>query len=373
MQRHVSSPRRWLGLSAFALTLAASTATAGTDMNAIDDLMNVSGETYAIMCNTCSTFSDYSNKALTLYPRASDSVAYVYNLSSGQVRGIVLDWDIELRRQLGGHELDTDPRLRTFVQQAGSMYRQNNNSLSFKVVLRGEGSAYWKPATGAIVEIKPSGLSGRKSEAGDDVPGLKANPMPGVNSPIDLRGYQFANDFSSRYPSYPRTSYDLGFGHPGNVNNFVRDQMSSLPNGGVAGIFNGTVQSNLGGSAPMNLVSGGQQVTKQIQATIAVFIPMKDGGYARVKFDPILSDITVVEIVDSNGNPLPNGHTQAANYLPNYPLNFSGPRGPQGLAAFLEWAERYGISITAGSYGNTGIVRCRNPSSNEVSCTIYPN
>lgn len=382
MRAHALSWRRRLGLVACAalLTFAARPTAAQThSVEAIDDLTNVSSEIYAIMCNTCSTFTDYSNKALTQYPRASDSIAYVYNLASGQVRGIALDWDIELRRQLGGHELDTDQRLRTFVQQAGSMYRQNSNSLSFKVMLRADGSVYWKPATGAIVELKQAGYRKNATTDGADSAGatlpigVKANTMPGVNSPIDLRGYQFPHDFFFRYPAFPRTSYDLGFANPGKINTFVRDQMNSLPNGGTSGIFNGTVQSNVGGAAPMNLVSGGQQVTKQIQSQIAVFVPMKDGGFVRVKFDPIQSDITVVEIVDANGNVLPNGNSSPATYLPGHPLYFGGSHGATALNAFLEWAQRYGIPVTAGGAGNSGIVRCMNPTANEVTCTIYPN
>lgn len=349
-------------------------------MSAIDDSITAVNQDYAILCNTCSTFDQFANKAVTSYPRDRDSRAFVYNLNTGIVRGIALEWDPETMSQLGGYDIGTDPRLDTYVQQAGDMYRRNNNSLSFKLVVRADGSVYWKPASGAIVELRPAGYGGRyasdKSEPAEPNDGsvLKGEAIPGVNSPIDARGYVFPNNFGDRYPNYPQTSYDLGFGNPGNVNTFVREQVSNLPNGGVSGIFNGTVTTNAGASAPMGIVQGGTQITKQIQSKVSVIIPMKDGGYAIVEYDVVTGLITLKEVIDSQGAALPTGNGNAVQFYSNNQTNFSNtPRGEQGLRAWQEWALRNSFRINdISGAGSGGSVRCSSRGPNEIECTIHP-
>ena len=365
---------------ALALGAASVKAAAETPLpDLIDDSVTATGEDYAIMCNTCSTTSDFINKAKTTYPRVRDSRAFVYNLSRGEVRGIALEWDPETQSQIGGYEIETHAHLRTYVQQAGELYRRNNNSLGFKLIARGDGSVYWKTNAGATVELRLAGVGrtptgrppGSEAHGGSSV---NADTMPGVNSPIDTRGYVFSSNFRDVHPNFPATSYDLGFGLPGSINNFVRDQVSTLPNGGVAGIFNGTVQSSIGGAAPLNLVQGGQQITKQIQSQVTVIVPMKDGGFAIVRYDPVTAEVILKEVQDSQGLQLPLGNGNPAAYFANRQFNFSGtPRGEQGLNALQDWANRNGIPITDMSgAGSGGSVRCSSRGPNEIECTIMP-
>lgn len=345
----------------------------------VDDSVSAVGQTYAILCNTCSTSADFANKAITTYPRDRASVAFVYNLHTGTVRSIALEWDLESLSQIGGYELGTDPALDAYVRQAGDMYRRNNNSLSFKLIVRANGSVYWKPASGAIVELRPAGYGGRflgdKTEpALLDVNVRKGETMPGVNSPIDLTGYSFPSNFGDRYPNYPRTSYDLGFGNPGNINTFVREQVGNLPNGGVSGVFNGTVQTTTGAAAPLGLVQGGSQITKQIQSKVSVYVPMKDGGFAIVEYDVVTGLITLKEVTDSQGVGLPTGSGNAAQFFSSNQINFPNTtRGQQGLAAWEEWAHRNGIPVSAmAGVGGGAIVRCTSKGPNEIECTILP-
>lgn len=346
----------------------------------IDDSLTAVGQTYAIMCNTCTTSTDFANKAVTTYPRDRSSVAYVYNLSTGIVRGIALEWDLETHSQIGGYEVGTHPGLDTYVRQAGDMYRRNNNSLGFKLIVRADGSVYWKPASGAVVELRAAGygprFAGGKSDPAelDDGSVLRGESVPGVNSPIDVRGYSFPSNFGDRYPNYPRTSYDLGFGNPGTVNNFVRDQVRDLPNGGVSGVFNGTYQTHTGAAAPLGLVQGGAQITKQVTSKVAVIIPMKDGGFAIVEYDVATALVTLKEVQDSQGYPLPAGNGNRIQFFASNPIDFPNTSlGRQGLAAWVEWAHRNGIPVTsmtgAGSGGN---VRCSSKGPNEIECTILP-
>lgn len=346
----------------------------------IDDSLAAVGQTYAIMCNTCNTATDFASKAVSTYPRDRDSRAYVYNLNTGIVRSIALEWDLETQSQLGGYEYGTDPGLDTYVRQAGDMYRRNNNSLNFKLIVRANGSIYWKPASGAVVELRPAGYGARfasdKSEpvAPDSANVLKGEAVPGVNSPIDATGYVFPSNFGDRYPNYPQTSYDLGFGNPGTVNTFVRDQVRGMPNGGVSGVFNGTYQTHTGAAAPLGLVQGGAQITKQVTSKVAVIIPMKDGGFAIVEYDVATGLVTLKDVTDSQGYPLPAGNGNRVQFFANNPISFPNtPRGQQGLAAWVEWAHRNGIPVTSmNGAGSGGNVRCTSKGPNEIECTILP-
>jgi hypothetical protein len=333
----------------------------------IDDALTAVGQEYAILCNTCATPAQFSAKAIATYPRVRNSVAYVYSLARGEVRAVVLDYDPETGAQIGGYEIGVDPRLATYVREAGNMYRQNGNSLKFDLVVRGDGSIYWRRADGSKVELRGAGLNATAAVPKDGV------TMPGVNSPIDLRGYVFPPDFNNQYPNFPPTSYDLAFGRAGTIDAFVRDQVNSLPNGGVSGIFNGTVQSN-GNFSAMSFVSGGQQVTKQITTQVSVIVPMRDGGYAIVTYNVQTGAVQLLYLYDAQHMPLPLGGGAAGPFLSQMPLRFSNTAaGLQGLTALQAWAARFGIPIT-GAGGSTGsIVRCHSPTANEVTCTIQPH
>lgn len=382
MQHTFANLYHWLTRSAAAAVLVFSAGACAESLPAetasFDDLQLTANQEYGIMCNTCTTADQFRTKALTTYPRAMDSEAYVYNLSTGQIRAIKLDWDRELATQTGGFELAVDPGLVTYVQQVGSMYRQNGNSLAFKLILRADGSAYWKPASGPIVELRGSGLGVRSaSVAAPGSEDAKTGPaMPGTNSPIDARGYSFPSDFRNEYPNYPETSYDLGFGNTpaGNIDNFVRDVVAGLPNGGVAGVFNGTVQTNAGLSTPVPLIQGGSNVSKNVTSNIAVFIPMKDGGYARVEYDIVTGEVKLKEVKDSAGSALPMSTAPLNQALQGRTFNFPPtPRGEQGFFSFSDWARRNGVSLSGVSLvGNGGSVKCSTNGSTQVICTIYP-
>jgi hypothetical protein len=375
---------RWLARSATAIALMLCIGAAVQPQEsaaadaAFDDLQLTANQQYAILCNTCTTASHFSTKAVTTYPRASDSEAIVYNLSTGQVRSIKLDWDREINAQVGGFEQPVEPGLITYVQQVGSMYRQNGNSLAFKLILRADGSVYWKPNSGPVVELRGAGLGkSAVNAAASQRDGAKAGPaMPGTGSPIDARGYNFPGDFRNNYPNYPDTSYDLGFGNTpaGNIDNFVRDIIAGLPNGGVSGIFNGTVTSGAGLTTPVPLINGASNVSKQVSANISVFIPMKDGGYARVEYDAVTGEVKLKEVKDAAGSALPISNAPLNQSLSGRTFNFPGsPRGEQGFFAFSNWAHRNGISLSGVSLtGSGGSVKCSNNGSTQVVCTILP-
>lgn len=373
MQRIRSALRHWLSVSAFttALVFSAGLRADSTEDTvvinaAIDDSVSTTGYYYAILCNTCSTASDYINKAVTQYPRVRESAAYVYNLTTGQVRTIVLDWDPENGIQNGGYDVPTDTRLRNYVATAGDLYRRNNNSLSFTTVIRGDGSVYMKPAGGGTIELRYGSTRGIPSAAGPI--GEAAIPQvngatPGHGSPIDLRGYSFSPYFSSLYPNYPATSYDLAFGdQPGSIDGFVYDYFSTLGNGPAAQIFD---------PESMAGVAGAHRLTEQVTGLITVFIPMKDGGYARVRYNTSSGDVTLRQVVDPSGIILPNGNGNALQFFADRSWNL-GSNAAWTASAFQDWAVRNGIDIIMGGAG-PGRISCVSRSVSDVTCTIYPN
>ena len=324
---------------------------------AIDETLAISGEELSVQCDLCQSNGDFAAKALATYPRASHSMAYVFNLTSGEIRSVTLDYDQELRRQLGGQVDVVHPALQAYVRTAGEMYRRNNNSLAFDVVLRADGSVYWKPQNGAAVELADVGLD----TSGQAALRNAANPSgmpPGVGSPIDLRGFQFPADFlQNHYPGFPETSYDAAFGQ-GSISLFVRDQLSHLNSSPQSGVFNGTHQTSAspGLSIPLVSLSGGVVTSRTMTARVSVYVPMRDGGYMIVFYD-LESHLTEIkDIHDSQGNRLPPGNGNAQSFLPNNPLFFfEGPRGQQGLEWLLDWAHRNGISMRPGSTWAPGV------------------
>ena len=317
----------------------------------IDDALAIYGEELAVQCDTCLSNAQFSAKALATYPRASQSMGYVFNLLTGEIRSVTLDYDWELRRQLGGQVNVVDPLLQAYVRNAGEMYRLNANSLAFKVILRADGSAYWKPADGIAVEIADVGLGKRRDvgrvTAKDDSP-----PSPGVGSPIDLRGYQFPPNFGNYYPNFPPTSYDAAFGRAGDTFAFARAQLSNLNGSSRSGIFNGTQQAGAspGLSTPIGSVSGGVSVSRTMSSKVGVYVPLKDGGHVVLAYDVQLGTFEVKEIYDSQGKLLPPGNGNPQTFLVNNPLTFApGPAGQHGLEALLDWATRNGITMMRGS------------------------
>ena len=373
MQHTRSALRHWLSISAFAAALTFSAAlradtTEDTPIAnaAIDDSISSVGQYYAILCNTCSTTNDYINKAVTQFPRVRDSAAYVYNLASGQIRTVALNWDMEQGIQTGGYEVPTDLRLRNYVTTAGDLYRRNNNSLAFTAVIRGDGSVYLKPAGGGTVELRPGSTRGTPSGA-DPVSSAMIPQVngatPGRGSPIDLRGYSFSPYFSNMYPNFPATSYDLAFGdQPGSIDGFVHDYFSTLGNGPAAQIFDPDSMSG---------VAGAHKLTEQVTGIVTLFVPMKDGGYAKVRYDTSSGDVTLRQVVDPNGIVLPNGYGNALQFFADRSWNL-GSNAAWTAGAFQDWASRNGIDIIMGGAGY-GRVSCVSRSINEVTCTIYPN
>jgi hypothetical protein len=378
MQHILSMLRRWFGRFTFPGALLASACACASSADIppaaapIDDSLRSVGQNYAILCNVCASSGDFINKAVTLYPRARSSQAHVYNLQSGQVRSIVLDWDPETNRQLGGYETAVDPAIRDYVVQAGSAYRLNGNSLSFTLVVRGEGSVYFLPRQAAKVELKPAGLRPQAPleayapKAGDDS-ALKSGPIPAPGSPVDLRGYSFPSNFNNIYPAYPDSTYDLAFGNPARVNDFVRDQINALGGGGMTGFFGGL-------RAALANIAGGREMLQQTQAQITVVVPMRDGGWARVTYDRSTGDVKVVEVRDSQGNPMPPGNGSARSYLLSNEMRWaSGMTGAGGYVYFMDWAHAHGITLGTWASSDHGyVLRCVSPSNNEITCTLFP-
>lgn len=325
--------------------------------SSIDDASAIFGEELSVQCDICRTNSDFSAKALATYPRASQSTAYVFNLMTGEIRSVALDYDWELRRQLGGQVDIVDPVLQAYVRTAGEMYRLNGNSLAFDVVLRADGSVYWKPKGAAAVELAGVGLGANVQFAKDGAADPKGTP-PGVGSPIDLRGFQFPPDFlQNHYPGFPPTSYDAAFGL-GAVGPFVRDQLAHLNSSPQSGIFNGSQQASAspGLSIPLVSVSGGVVTSRTMTARVSVYVPMRDGGYMIVAYDLETHLLEIKDLYDSQKNLLPPRNGNAQSYLTTHPLFFfEGPRGQQGLEWLLDWARRNGISMRPGETWSPGV------------------
>lgn len=324
----------------------------------VDDASAIFGEELAVQCDTCVSNTQFVTRALATYPRASQSIGYVFNLMTGEVRSVTLDYDWELRRQIGGQVEVVDPVLQAYVRTVGEMYRLNGNSLAFNVVVRADGSVYWKPDGANAVELAGNGLDVdaqataiASAASGKDVPA-------GPGSPIDLRGFQFPVDFlQNHYPAFPPTSYDAAFGQ-GTVNVFVRDQLGHLNGLPQSGVFNGSYQATAspGLSTPLVSVSGGVVMSRTMTARVSVFVPMRDGGHMIVSFDTETKLVDIKEIYDSQGNPLPPGNGNAQTWLPGHPLFFyQGVRGQQGLEWLLDWAQRNGISMGPGSAWSPGV------------------
>ncbi|MBL8297738.1 MAG: hypothetical protein JNN30_05245 [Rhodanobacteraceae bacterium] len=373
MQRIRTALRRWLGAFALAFTLLfAGGARAGDaepgPAGIIDDSTATVGQYYAILCNTCASTSDYINKAVTQYPRVRESMVYVYNLASAQIRTIALNWDPEANVQTGGYEVATDSRLVAYVSYAGDLYRRNGNSLSFTAVIRADGSVYLKLIGGGTVDLRAS--SARTTPRSVAQPstgnGLLAQVTPGRNSPIDLRGYLFGPYFDRVYPNFPDSSYDLAFGdQPGSIDSFVYDYFTTLSQQGSGQVFD---------PDSLRFVDGSSRLTEQVAGTVTVFIPMKDGGYAKVRYDTATADVLLRQVVDPSGVVLPNGHGNALQFYGNRSWSL-GSNAYWAVESFEDWAVRNGISVLVlnSTWTQGGNVTCRSRTVNEVTCTILPN
>lgn len=372
MQHTRIALRRWLGASVFA---AASLFATGAHADGIepepagviDDAMSTVGQYYAILCNTCASTTDYVNKAVTQYPRVRDSTVYVYNLASKQIRTIALNWDPELGAQTAGYEVPTDSRLTTYIAYAGDLYRRNGDSLSFSAVIRADGSVYLKLIGGGTVDLRAS--SARTTPSGATGPStvhsVMADVIPGRNSPIDLRGYVFGPYFHNIYPNFPNTSYDLAFGdQPGSIDGFVYDYFTTLGQG-PGQVFD---------PDSLRYVAGSSKLTEQVAGIVTLFVPMKDGGYAKVRYDTSSADVMLRQVVDPSGVVLPNGYGNVAQFYGNRTWNL-GSNAYWAIQSFEDWAARNGISVVVLNSGWTqgGNVVCRSRTVNEVTCTILPN
>lgn len=371
MQCFRSTLRRWLSTSAFAMTLlfaggvcAETPAPETPEPGApIDDSLSAVGQYYPILCNTCASTSDYVNKAVTQYPRVRESVAFVYNLTNGQIRSIALDWNAELGFQAAGYEIPTEQRLIDYVRTVSDLYRRNGNSLSFSAVVRADGSVYLKFAPGGTVELRAG--APRTIPSAMEAPEPVLNEVvPGRGSPIDLRGYRFGPYFNNIYPNFPATSYDLAFGQPGSIDAFVYDYFSTLgQNPGF--VFD---------PASMAHVNGAYRLTEQLTGQVTLFVPMKDGGYAKVRYEMSSGDVTLRQVVDPSGVVLPNGNGNAQQFYATRNW-FLGANAGNAVQSFEDWASRNGIDVLVlnAGWGSGGSVSCISKSVNEVTCTIQPN
>ena len=372
MQRIRTALRRWLGASVFATALLfAGGARANTaepePTGVIDDATAAVGQYYAILCNTCASTSDYINKAVTQYPRVRESTVYVYNLASAQVRTIVLNWDPEAYVQTGGYEVPTDSRLVAYVSQASNLYRRNGNSLTFTAVIRADGSVYLKLIGGGTVDLRAGSPRTTPSDATtpSSVEGMMGQVAPGRDSPIDLRGYVFGPYFDNIYPNFPDSSYDLAFGdQPGSIDGFVYDYFTTLGQG-AGQVFD---------PDSLRYVAGSSKLTEQVSGVVTLFVPMKDGGYAKVRYDTATADVMLRQVVDPSGVVLPNGYGNALQFYGNRSWNL-GSNANWAVESFEDWAVRNGISVLVLNSGWTqgGNVTCKSRSVNEVTCTIQPN
>ncbi|WP_257385220.1 hypothetical protein [Tahibacter caeni] len=380
MQCIRSALRRWLSASAFAVTLlfaggarAESTDPGLPELAApVDDSLSTVGQYYPILCNTCVSTSDYINKAVTQYPRVRQSVAFVYNLTNGQIRSIALDWNSELYFQAGGYEVPTAQRLIDYMRTVSDLYRRNGNSLSFTTIIRADGSVYLKFPSGATVELRagsprtiPSSMDPTVNAMKSPEPVVNEQVTPGRGSPIDLRGYNFGPYFGNVYPNYPATSYDLAFSdQPGSIDAFVYDYFSTL--GQTPGfIFDPDSMAN---------IDGASRLTQQVTGQVTVFVPMKDGGYAKVRYDTSSGDVMLRQVVDPSGIVLPTGYGNALQFYADRSW-FLGSNAAVAVQSFEDWAARYGIDVLVlnAGWGSGGRVTCISRSVTEVTCTIQPN
>lgn len=373
MQRIRNAHHRIVGATVLAAAALFCGSARASDADAeparvIDDSIATIGGYYAILCNTCASTSDYINKAVSQYPRVRESTAYVYNLASGQIRTIALNWDSEASLQTGGYETPTDSRLVTYMSYASDLYRRNGNSLSYTAVIRADGSVYLKLAGGGTIDLRAS--SARTNPSGEIKPTMSVTSVttdvtPGRNSPIDLRGYVFGPYFDRVYPNFPASSYDLAFGdQPGSIDGFVHDYFTTLGQG-PAQVFD---------PDSLRYIAGSSKLTEQVAGVITLFVPMKDGGYAKVRYDTTSADVLLRQVVDPSGIVLPNGYGNALQFYGNRSWNL-GDNANWAIESFEDWAVRNGISVLVLNSGWTqgGKVTCMSRSVNEVTCTIQPN
>jgi hypothetical protein len=185
------------------------------------------------------------------------------------------------------------------------------------------------------------------------VAALHAEPLshgkPGVATPIDLRAYVFADDFSARWPTFPATSYDAAFGDIRGAWPFVHDQLKHIDSSQESGLYDGTEQWTETQVSP----SGETQVmtyTRVMTSKTGVYLPMRDGGYAVLAFDAKTRAIEIKELYDSQGAALPIRDRDAATFFASRPLHFApGERGRRGLDALADWARRNGVALSRGN------------------------
>lgn len=172
---------------------------------------------------------------------------------------------------------------------------------------------------------------------------VSADIVPGADRPLDLRGYRFPGDFHERYPGFPRTSYDLAFGSPETIDAFVRDRIADWRERSAVEIFEGTRVSIYGSDPAITVTQHGRSST-------SVFIPLPDGGHARIDYDHATAKVTLHDVYDSQGLSLPPGNGNFKRHFARYPtLNFAeGARGQAGLQHLHEWAARNGIPMLRG-------------------------
>ena len=312
-------------------------------------------------CDTCTTSAAFIHAALAKYPLEYAARVYVINLQTGTVKAIYANWDDESRRQLGGYELPIDPLLQQYVSNVGQVYRQNGNSLDLKLVARADGSVYWVRANGTTEELKDADpqLTGGRGPM-TTMSGFAVNDALPNSAPIDMRGYQFPQPgFDNKYFAFPKSSYDLAFSSTTNVNNFVRDQTAGIKYGTASGVINGTVSASTSPAVttPIASIGGGVTITNDLTSVITVYVPMKDGGFARVEYDKKTGDVKVVEIQDGLGHTLPTNHPNAESWLSHNSIDFPGTDG-SAYNAFRDWTLRNDIPIVVNPGSPTPRLSC---------------
>jgi hypothetical protein len=295
---------------------------------------------------------------------------YVINLEAGIVGGVYVNYLAP--GELVVRSFSVDPVVQQWVSQVGSVYRDNGRSLALTLVVRADGSVYRTRANGTREDLK---LADPAIDAISSLMKAGVGPVvtasPPNSTPIDLRGFQFHEPaFTNNNPAFPSSTYDFAFSQSRNINDFVRGQTAGINQGVASGVINGTVSvsTNAGATTPVASATGGTTVTRALTSTLTVYVPMKDGGYARVSYDKETGEVTLRELVDGQGNQMPINHPSLLSYLQSIDYRFvrGTGAGDTAFAAFRDYMLFRGIPVV-----NTtnGIVGCVGIPDGTVHCT----
>lgn len=359
--------RLFFSVVVIALAAVSSVQASAIESDSIEQMAVPGAAEATTRCDTCTTTAQMQQTVRTRFATTRNTNVYVINLEAGIIGGVYVNY--VATGELTVRSFSVDPVVQQWVSQVGSVYRDNGRSLALKLVVRADGSVYWVKANGTREDLK---FADPSIDAISSPTAKSAGPIvtaaPPNSTPIDLRGFQFHEPaFTLNYPAFPSSTYDFAFSQSRNINDFVRGQTAGINQGVASGVINGTVSvsTNAGATTPVASATGGTTVTRALTSTLTVYVPMKDGGYARVSYDKETGEVTLRELVDGQGNQMPINHPSLLSYLQIIDYRFNQDSGATAFDAFRDYMLSHGIpvlNVTATLVGCVGTpdgtVRC---------------